>query len=107
MVNLTGLVVYLVIEHWILAPRPEGYELNGIDVINLWITRLLPVLVVAALVNGTWLFQLLHRNPPNRATLLRAWAATGLAWCLAFIYRGLTIRIAEFAIMIVMDKARR
>ena len=31
LVNVTGIIIYLAIGAWIKAPRPEGYELNGID----------------------------------------------------------------------------
>lgn len=107
LINAIGLIIYLSIEHWVLAPRPEGYELNGFDIWFFWISRLLPVLIVVVIVNATWLVKLLKGSPPDRATQLRFWLATGLVWCLALLYNGLTIKIAKIVIAIIADKVRK
>jgi hypothetical protein len=107
LINAVTLIIYVGIEHWVLAPRPEGYELNVFDIWFYWITRLLPVLIIATIVNVTWLVKLLRGSAPDRIAQLRFWLATGLVWCLAILYNGLTTKIAKVAILIIADKIRR
>ncbi len=105
LINATGMVIYVAIGAWIKAPRPEGYQLNGIDEIYLWVTRMLPVLAVVAVLDAIWLLILLKSQ--ERPTQLRFWLSTCLVWCAVLFYNGLAIKVGKIVIAVITGEARK
>jgi len=60
--NLVGMLAPIFFEMWLTTPRSEWEELNGIDVIYAWITKVFPVLFIFFLVNILWLSQVCRRH---------------------------------------------
>ena len=93
LVNALGIAIYLSLESWILAPRPEAEALNGIDQIYFWLTRNLPLLIVFIVLNVIWLIRIWRRTDPSNMWPFRSWLLVCLAWAIALVYHGLAVKI--------------
>jgi hypothetical protein len=102
--NFIGIGLYLLFEYWILSPRPEGEELNGIDEKAFWVMTAFPVLILFLALNAIWLISIFRSGrsgwswPP-----LFAWLLMCSAWALAiFGYSNIGIVMLQlFKEMIV------
>jgi hypothetical protein len=69
-VNLAAMLVPVLFEVWLIAPRSQWDSLNGIDVLVMWVFTVFPLLAVIFIVNIIWLIQVWRRNhgrPRQRA----------------------------------------
>jgi uncharacterized membrane protein SirB2 len=103
--NALGIAIYLSLESWVLAPRSEAEALNGIDQIYFWLTRNLPLLVVYLVLNVIWLIRIRSRSDPSNKWPFRNWLLVCLAWAIALIYHGLTVKILKILIAMIDGKA--
>ena len=91
--NLLGIVIYLVVESWILfRPKEIAGDEDGIGDVYLWIIREFPILVAFLLINTIWLKAILtNALHPNRRSQFGIWLLMCLVWGCALIYRGTAV----------------
>ena len=105
LLNAFGIVIYLWLESQILAPRPEGESLNGIDQIHLWVTTNFPVLVIFFLLNLVWL---IRSQKPIAGAVAKQWYFWSFVvggWVVALLYRGLVVKILCILILMISGRA--
>lgn len=80
-INLLAMAAPILFDVWLKLPRPEWDQINGIDAIYAWITKVFPFLAVMFIVNAIWLTQIWRRNRHlARRRALGAWLLVGCLW---------------------------
>jgi len=107
LVNGFGMGVYLFMEHWILAPRPEPEAFNGIDVLHFWFTKELPLLTGFLVLNLIWLAFILRRNCSHfqRRPKLIVWTLVGLVWLGSLFPYGIATQVVRIFAIEAKEKA--
>lgn len=86
-INLVVIGLFLISEAAIIAPRPEGDELNGIDEKLMWLATSFPLLILGIVGVSGWIVFLLKKR--NRSSLpWSLWAISVLGWMAAVLGYG-------------------
>lgn len=101
--NALGIVIYLSLDSWIVAPRLKGDEFNGIDQFFFWIKGNLPILMLYLLLNVIWLIRIKRHYINSNKWPLRALIFTCLIWSVALIYYGFIIKFLKIVIMLTLN----
>lgn len=79
--NLLCLAADVLFTGWVTTPRDEVNSINGVDVLCVWVTFVLPVLVLAFIVNWIWLALIGKRDCRlARRRGIAAWLLTCSGW---------------------------
>jgi len=99
--NLLGIGTYLAIQYSILAPRTEGYELNGIDQIAIWADFALPLLVLVSTLNIVWLARVVKQRlqEGNRQRFVE-WLVVCIVCGVTIYSYGIAPHVLDIVIMI-------
>jgi hypothetical protein len=99
--NLLGICLYLMIQYYIVVPRPEGDELNGIDQIYIWMVFALPLLVIVFALDVVWLGAIIkQRSKDGNPQRLIEWLVVCVIWAIVIFTYGIALRVLEVFIMI-------
>lgn len=100
-INILGILVYLLLEAWILAPRLEAEALNGIDDLFFWLTKEGPLLVGFLIINAIWLTAIIKINCSGRNwQTFFVWLSICLMWFGALFIRGSALIVGNILIKI-------
>lgn len=93
------------IQYFILAPRTEGYELNGIDQITIYVEFALPLLLIVLVLNIVPLGAVIkqRRQDGNRQRFIE-WMIVCIIWGVAIFTYGIAFNILEIVITLGKQK---
>lgn len=91
-INVMGMLIFLLTESWLDAPRPPEQAFNSFDILHLWVTRELPILVLFAILNFVWLMRLLITdNHKDQNAVYVFWSLICLMWFWTVSIYGTTV----------------
>jgi hypothetical protein len=104
--NAGGVIFYLMLEFWLLAPRSEADELNGIDVISFWLATNFPLLVSFIIADGVWLRRIIKGGQAGRQwRALSLWLLVCFIWMAVILCNGITLKLLGIAVDMIDGRA--
>jgi predicted acyltransferase len=106
LINAAGMAAYLIIEYSILAPRPEGLELNSFDVIISFFLFECPVVLLFLMINIVkYNLTIKDQEQKEARNTLRLVLLICVAWGLLIFSHGIGMGILQIVCFVLIHSA--